>query len=182
MRSRLLERNAVDLRIRVARFEARDLIAKCRSALVVLRFHCLLEFQVQRPQLSLESEGAGSFRGNLSFVDDTFMHVLKDAAEPITKRDVALRATESSGFLEIGLGEAALRASKIIRGRGFHLLGSSQAEEHIGQGEPGGIGHIPLFGAFFTEIDLLHLAIEDLREVNGGIFGLADLADHKGAF
>ncbi len=45
--------------------------------------------------------------------------------------------------------------------------------------KPAGIGHALFLGALFAQVDLLHLAADDLGQMHRGVFSLANFANHR---
>jgi hypothetical protein len=77
------------------------------------------------------------------------------------------------------LGHAAGGAG-FFHGLGFYTGTLAESQKHICELESGGIGHSFFLGAVFTQIDLLHVSLHDLREEDRGRFIVADIAFHWG--
>src|SRR6266542_3130805 len=112
-----------------------------------------------------------------------FVHRFEQSLQPFAECDVAIRAAQPAGLLEIGLGETATRAFHLATAAGLlHLLRSPQTEQQIGQGKAGRIINPLLRGASLAQVHLLHLVSDDLGQANLCFLLFTDATQHSSTY
>src|SRR5258708_23416225 len=94
-----------------------------------------------------------------------FMHRLDQRSESVRESAIAGATAQAPGLFEIILSETTHRAMLSL-GSLLHLLVFTQPEQKIRQSEPARVGDTLLFCARLTHVDLLHIPIHDLCQVN----------------
>jgi hypothetical protein len=108
------------------------------------------------------------------------VHCFDEAFERLGEDFITLGAAEPSRFLKIGLSEAATGALQLSATAClFYFLGGTQAQQKVSQRKTCRIVDTLCFGAFFAQVNLLHLVARDLGQMHCGFFFLADAAQHK---
>jgi hypothetical protein len=114
---------------------------------------------------------------SLAGVLRSLVHIFQHGSDAIGKDRVAIAAPKAAGLFKVCLCESADGTFMGSR-RFFNFLGSTQAKQEIGKGKACRIVNAFLFRATFTEVHFLHFPIDDLRQENGGLLSLANIALH----
>jgi hypothetical protein len=119
----------------------------------------------------------GKQRWHFADVTRALVHGLEQALQPVAEDRVTLAAAKTSGFLKVGLGEAAGHAFALLRAA-VQLFLRAKSEQKICKRESGRIRDTFLFSAAFAQVYLLHLTISNLGQIHSGALVFTNITNH----
>src|SRR5207253_775726 len=160
-----------------------NLVANLRGAFKIFVSDRFFELLLKRLQTIGDLRfGLDGVRA-LADVARAFVHRFEETFQAFAKNSIALGAAKSAGFFEIRLGEATVGAFGVAtRGGLLHFLRGAEAEQKIGEREPGGVIDAFCLRATFAEIDLLGFPFDHLGQVNGRYVLFTNVAEHFDRF